>query len=248
MATFQCEHCGLSIEAPQHLLPRNQRFCSRACVAAYALAQRPIRLCGQCGTVLTAKQRVFCSVKCQRTARILPRVPFVCQHCGRTLMLPPAQARKRIFCSPYCRSQAHRGFEPGGEGYVTTCLYCRKSFYTMASKHASFCTKAHYDAWRRQKWTVERVCSICGKVYIGLHGDMKKKAFCSALCGYASRRKRVTRRCLECGVSFEFRRSTLKRGGRVFCSPKCSQRWHTGRPSGSLAPRSGIEASQYENP
>lgn len=66
---------------------------------------------------------------------------------------------------------------------------------------------------------VETACAQCGKVFLDSPANHRK--YCSPVCYWKSKEKKVLRACEVCGAAFETLPGEIRRGGGKYCSREC---------------------------
>jgi len=74
-----------------------------------------------------------------------------------------------------------------------------------------------------QKWTIERTCKECGKIFLARKHDIKcgRAMYCSWVCSGKSKKTTINRKCRLCGANFEIQLNVAKKGFGKFCSKEC---------------------------
>lgn len=87
---------------------------------------------------------------------------------------------------------------------------------------------------------IENNCGHCGIKFISKKGHRHDQPFCSRFC--AGARGRVAKECIECGISFEMRKSQFNFGKKgYFCSREC--RYKNAKIQALIAARPGTYRS-----
>lgn len=143
------------------------------------------------------------------------RVPLTCEHCGKTVMLPPSiVAQGRRHCSRSCHAQSKRSRQE------VTCVGCGAGFHvsTSVAQRRKYCSAQ----CRRANEKARITCVVCGKERRLTPTAVKNGArFCSWECARSALNEpRPIIACERCGRPRQMARYRVQQGAR-YCSWEC---------------------------
>jgi len=130
------------------------------------------------------KKRSKEDIKKFRRAHTIPKIPFVCQLCGKTIFLKPYQTKGRKYCSREC------AFEVMRTSVTQICQYCEKQYEVkkclvgISKCCSNLCHNKANGEMKKRRAKVTLVCKGCGKEFTVRKGEVTARhpKYCSSEC------------------------------------------------------------------